>query len=192
MVGYPGIKILSGDKRKSEAQHWAYWLSKVPRMRREFGRWGTGFDPFEWNEAASVAALANAAVKAGYLAHTEYISLKRRKSRGRPYRHGRCDLWLADVDSKRSWAFEVKQHFAAARIRQSTFDTHLERARMDAKDLDHREADDRVGCLILVPKCPLEKDPHHIERYDNLCMSSDIAFRINGGIEPIWIAFVIV
>jgi hypothetical protein len=34
-------------------------------------------------------------------------------------------LWIADVDLELSWASEIKQHFAAARSRQSTIDARL-------------------------------------------------------------------
>lgn len=192
MSGYRGIKTLTGDKRTSEVKHWTQWVRQVPGIRRKFCRWTEDFDPFHSNEAASVAVLANAAARAGYLAHTEYVALKRHSSRGRPFRPGRCDLWIADVNSERSWAFEVKQHFSAAKIRQSTFDARLERARTDAKDLDRDEADLRVGCLIAVPGLNFEQTSEVIEHFDSLCSQADVAFRIGGGVGSIWLAFAFV
>ena len=192
MADYRGIKTLTGDKRTREVKHWTHWLREVPRIRRKFSRWTEDFDPFHSNEAASVAVLANAAAKSGYLAHTEYVALKRHPSRGRPFRPGRCDLWIADVDRELSWAFEVKQHFAAAKIRQSTFDARLERARRDAKNVDRDEADLRVGCLIAVPGLHFEQTPDLIEHFDGLCSQADVAFRIGGGVGAIWLAFAFV
>jgi hypothetical protein len=192
MADFRGIRTLTGDGRTREVKHWTQWLRRVPEIRRKFCRWTEDFDPFHSNEAASVAVLANAAAKAGYLAHTEYVALKRHPSRGRPFRQGRCDLWIADVDSNLSWAFEVKQHFAAAKIRQSTFDAHLERARQDANDVDRHEADLRVGCLIVVPGLHFEQTPDLIGHFDKLCSQADVAFRIGGGVGSVWLAFAFV
>ena len=187
-----GIKVLTGDKRTKEMKHWTQWFRQVPAIRRKFRLWTEDFDPFHSNEAASVAVLANAAAKAGYLAHTEYVALKHHASQGRPFRPGRCDLWIADVESERSWAFEVKQHFAATNTRQSTFDARLERARKDAKDLDRDEADLRVGCLIAVPRLNLQQTPQIVQHFDGLYSQADVAFRIGGGVGSIWLAFAFV
>ena len=189
MVNPPSVHILTGDARTRELKHWTTWLRRVPAIRRKFCRWAEDFDPFHSNEAASVAVLANAAAQAGYLAHTEYVALKRHTTRGRPFRQGRCDLWIADVDCEISWAFEVKQHFAAARIKQSTFNARLQRAHNDAKQLDYSEADRRVGCLIAVPGQSTLHSRDLIEHFDELSRSADVAFRIGGGTGAIWLAF---
>lgn len=192
MPNYRSIKTLAGDGRTRELKHWIEWLRRVPAIRRKFCRWADDFDPFHSNEAASVAVLANAAARAGYLAHTEYVALKRHATRGRPFRQGRCDLWVADVESQISWAFEVKQHFAAAEIRQATFDVRLERARRDANDVDREEADRRVGCLIAVPRQGTMQTEKLVEHFDGLCAHADVAFRIGGGVGAIWLAFAFV
>jgi hypothetical protein len=186
------LTLLNGDGRIRELRHWTAWLSKVPAIRRKFCQWSEDFDAFHSNEAASVAVLANAAAKAGYLAHTEYVALKRHVTRGRPFRQGRCDLWIADVASSTSWAFEVKQHFAAKGIRQATFDGRLARALADAKQVDRDEADRRVGCLILAPRHGTRCDSEMVDRIDELCASADIAFRIGSGLGPVWLAFAFV
>ncbi|WJI76109.1 MULTISPECIES: hypothetical protein [unclassified Mesorhizobium] len=173
-------------------KHWSEWLKRVPAIRRKFCRWSSDFDPFYWNEAASVAVLANAASQAGYLAHTEYVALKRDSTRGRPFRQGRCDLWVADVQDGISWAFEVKQHFAASKIRQATFDSRLERARRDASHVDREEADQRVGCLIMVPGEHTSESEELVTHFDSLCKNADVAFRLNGGLRSIWLAFALV
>lgn len=192
MAHYRGIRTLAGDGRTREVKHWIEWLRRVPGIRQKFCRWADDFDPFHSNEAASVAVLANAAAQAGYLAHTEYVALKRHSTRGRPFRQGRCDLWVADVDSETSWAFEVKQHFAAAKIRQATFDARLEMARRDARDVDRDEADRRVGCLIVVPRQDTIETHALVEHFDGLCANADVAFRIGGGARSIWLAFAFV
>ena len=192
MTEYRNIMVLAGDKRTREVKRWTEWLRRVPAIRRKFCRWADDFDPFHWNEAASVAVLANAAAQAGYLSHTEYVALKRNPTRGRPFRRGRCDLWVADVKNELSWAFEVKQHFAAARTRESTLDARLEKALKDAQAVDRAEADRRVGCLIVVPRQDTTQNSDHIERFDRLCERADVAFRIGGGLGPIWFAFALV
>lgn len=189
MASYYNIETLSGDGRTREAKQWGQWLRRVPKIRRKFCSWSEDFDPFHSNEAASVAVLANAAAQAGFLAHTEYVALKRHPTRGRPFRQGRCDLWIADVKSETSWAFEVKQHFAAPKIRQSTFDARLERACSDARAVDGDEADKRVGCLIVVPGQAAMQNEDFTEHVDSLCAQSDMSFRIGGGVGAIWLAF---
>jgi hypothetical protein len=68
-----GVTILTGDQRTREAKHWPTWLGKVPEVRRRFHAWSDNFDPFHYNETPSVAALANAATLAGFVAQTEYV-----------------------------------------------------------------------------------------------------------------------
>ncbi len=192
MADSESIITLRGDGRTREVKNWTDWLNRVPAIRQSFCDWAEDFDPFHWNEAASVAVLSNAAAQAGYLAHTEYVVPKRHATRGRPFRRGRCDLWIADPKNETSWAFEVKQHFAAAKIRQATFDKQLDKARIDARAVDSNEADRLVGCLIAVPAQPEKQTEDIVEHFDGLCANAnaDIAFRIGGGVGSIWLAFI--
>jgi hypothetical protein len=192
MREHRSVKLLAGDRRTREVRHWAEWLRRVPAIRRKFYRWSEDFDPFHSNEAASVAVLANSAAQAGYLAHTEYVALKRHASRGRPFRQGRCDLWVAEVAEEISWAFEVKQHFAAAGLRRGTFEAKLDRAWRDARDVDREEADRRVGCLVTVPRSDVKPDAEFIAHVDELNADADAAFRIAGRMGPVWLTFRIV
>jgi hypothetical protein len=192
MASPRSITIIAGDARTREVKQWVNWLKRVPAIRRKFCQWSEDFDPFHSNEAASVAVLAIAAAQAGYLAHTEYVAFKRHSTRGRPFRQGRCDLWVADVENGASWAFEFKQHFAAAKIRQSTFDARLARARLDAKDVTSEEADRRVGCLIVVPSQVTLQTKEIVDHFDSLCAQADVSFRIGGGVGSIWLAFAFV
>ena len=186
---YCGVTLLVGDSRTREVKHWTEWLTRIADIRRAFARWHPEFDPFHFNEAASVAVLSNAAAQAGFLALTEYVVDKRHSTRGRPFRLGRCDLWIADVESDCCWAFEFKQHFSASKPWESTFDRHMEHAYYDARDLDNYEGDKRVGGLILVPKDPEKLNPDIIHYYDELCRRSDLSFRLGKGKCSVWLAF---
>lgn len=185
------VLLLVGDQRKREIKHWSKWLKAVPVIQRKFRSWNEEFNPFEWNEAASVAVLAIAASKAGYLAHTEYVTSKRHETRGKPFRHGRCDLWVADVETQLSWAFEFKQQSAASKLRPGTFNKRLARACRDARAVDRSEADSRVGCLILASGNNAASDRGLVDHFDNLCTAADVAFRI-GHTSPVWLAFTVV
>lgn len=184
-----GLIGLSGDGRGVEFRQWSHWLARVPAIRRSFIRWSEDFDPLRFNEAASVALLANAASKAGYLALTEYVAFKRRKVRGRPFRQGRCDLWVADSKNERSWAFEFKQHFCFGNVRADTIHQKLDAAVRDADEVDKNEGDKRFGCLILGARNDIRPTRSFIERVDGVMAEMPMAFRINGGCGPAWLAF---
>jgi hypothetical protein len=184
-----GVTMLAGDARTIEYRHWGKWLSKVPAIRRKFIRWSEDFDPLRFNEAASVALLANAASNAGYLALTEYIAQKRRVTRGRPFRQGRCDLWVADVAEDRSWAFEFKQHFCFTNVREDTLHSWLERAIKDAREVDASEADKRFGGLIIGARADVECSDDLIARVDTIMAGMPLAYRIDGGSSSAWLAF---
>jgi len=183
------LTMLAGDGRTIERRHWEKWLGKVPAIRRSFIRWSEDFDPLRYNEAASVAALANAASKAGYLALTEYIAQKRHATRGRPFRQGRCDLWVANVAEARCWAFEFKQHFCFSNVREDTLHGWLERAVQNARDLDKSEADERLGALIVGARHDVECGDDVIKRLDDIMAGMPLAYRIDGGCGPAWLAF---
>ncbi len=184
-----GLTILAGDGRTIEYRHWGKWLGKVPAIRRSFIRWSDDLDPLRYNEAASVAVLANAASAAGYLALTEYIAQKRHATRGRPFRQGRCDLWVADVAEDRSWAFEFKQHFCFANVREDTVQVRLERAVANARDVDRNEADERFGALVVGAREDVKCSDDFIARVDKIMAGMPLAYRIDGGCGPAWLAF---
>jgi hypothetical protein len=186
---FRGLAILAGDARTIEYRHWGKWLGKVPSIRRRFIRWSDAFDPLRYNEAATVAALANAASNAGYLALTEYVAQKRHHTRGRPFRHGRCDLWVADVSEDRSWAFEFKQHFCFANVREDTLHARLKRAVKNARELDQDEADERFGALIVGAREDVKCSDDFIARVDKIMAGMPLAYRIAGGCGPAWLAF---
>lgn len=183
------LVILSGDGRTRKFQLLEKTLKEIPRVRKRFLASLYRFDPLWVNETASVGVLANAASTAGYLALTEYLLRKRDRSRGRPYRSGRCDLWIADPKREFCCAFEFKQYFAPPGIRQGTFEQKLTRAQNDAKRLPEGEGDHRLGGLILVPDEPGTFSPAAIEHIDSLCATSDISFRVGQPHGPVWFAF---
>jgi len=78
------------------------------------------------------------------------------------------------------------------KIRQTTFDAQLERARLDAKDVNREEADRRVGCLVMVPGQATLQTQELVDHFDGLCARADIAFRIGGGVGSVWLAFAFV
>lgn len=123
--------------------------------------------------------------------------LKRKKQRGRPYKNGRCDLWVADVDSPCAWAFEFKQYFLGPRFQNDALKKQLDAAYSDAEQLSWEEADHRFGGIILAPqKTEINGEWGHnldedaVERVDQMCRNdADVAFRVSGPSGPIWLAF---
>ncbi|MCA0941990.1 hypothetical protein LCM28_19110 [Salipiger pacificus] len=181
--------LIVGDARTKEVKQWEKWFGVIPHLRDRFYRSPYELDPFYWNETASVACLGNAATMADFVALTEYVLPKRQAARGRPFRRGRCDLWVANVDQAYSWVFEFKQHFANPDIRQSTFESQLQKAHDDAKSVDRYEGDRRFGGLILAPKKFDHLEEEEIDYYDELCSAADIAYRVSGALGPVWLAF---
>ncbi len=188
------VTQIAGDGRMREARLWRDWLGQVPEIRDKnlsFAR-AAGieeFDPFYFNETSSVALLGNAAALAGFLVSTEYRAVKRGSGRGRPYRNGRVDLWLADLASVTSWAIEAKQHWAAPGMRKTTYDQWMEKAATDARSLHVQEADKGVGCVIIVPQEPVSPADTEETCYDEYCRDADFSYRVGGGLGVVWIAF---
>lgn len=149
------------------------------------------FDLFNYNEMCSVSALSNAAALAGFVTQTEYVLTKHGLTQGRPKRNGRCDLWLGDLDSKYSWGFEAKQHFAVGGLRDCTFNKHLDNAANDAKTLNKNEADRLVGLLIVTPHTDADVGLLS-SRMNEISTQADFIFRIDRELRPIWLAFKII
>ncbi|GBD48131.1 hypothetical protein METY_1344 [Methylopila sp. Yamaguchi] len=131
-----------------EFKLWHPWLNRVPRIRRQFADALDGDDPLLHNETASVGVLAGAATRIGYLALAEYSSQKRGSGRGRPYRRGRCDLWISTPGGDRSWSFEVKQILCRGGIREATLEDAPAPASKDAKAVNAFGADRHYGALL--------------------------------------------
>lgn len=183
--------MLKGDERTRAGRDWLNWMNQASKLRERFAEWSDDLDPLRYNETASVALMANAAATAGYLVLTEYVEAKRHSTRGRPYKPGRCDLWLADAELGFCWALEFKQNVASRGMRQTTFDGCLRRAYDDARHVDSEQSDLRCGCLVLLPPYDSRTDPELVGHFDKLCAESDdaeLAFRLGGGkFGPAWI-----
>lgn len=175
---------LKVDQRRREAELWRPWLNRVPRIRRQFADVIEGDDPLLYNETASVSVLAGAATRAGYLALAEYSSEKRGAGRGRPYRKGRCDLWISTPIAERSWSFEVKQLFCRDGVRKATLESALEQACNDARAVDAFEADQRYGALLFTAAegCRLYPDKV-IERMPD----ATFVVCFEGKLQPAWL-----
>lgn len=187
------VECLRADGRRREAQRWPRWLEHVAEIQDSFLDWMEGLDPLRFNETASVAVLANAATLAGYLTLTEYAELKRDLGRGKPFRAGRCDLWIADPHPTRPfcWGMEVKKHFGAKGTLQPTVNSKLAKSLEDAKRLQRSESDQRVGCLLLSPREDVECTEEVQSHFDSLCLgtSADLIYRVSGKAGRTWILF---
>lgn len=186
------VSCLKGAREFNEARLWKKWIAQIPEIRSAFQQYMTGWDPLHLNELASVGVLVNAASQAGFLSLMEYVAYKRAPTRGRPFRSGRCDLWIADSKKNVSWAFELKQYFAKSGTRSSTFKKKMEAAIRDSKNVDKNEATKRVACLIIVPDEDAMQGAEMERRFDDLCKLCDdvhLAFRVGGGLGAVWFAF---
>ncbi len=151
--------------------------------------WEGEFDPFRLNETASVSALANAAVRARFVALTEYVAYKRKPGRGRPYGLGRCDLWVGDTATGGSYAIEFKYLFASSNGTANTIESRLEAAVNDARAVPGYEAEYRAGCLIIATQSETP-DQSIIDRLDRQSAATGrYAFRVGGGRSPAWLLF---
>ncbi|WP_447753333.1 hypothetical protein [Sphingopyxis fribergensis] len=177
---------MKADARRHEATIWARWLGKVPQMRRAFAQ-AIDDDPLLYNETASVGVLASAAARAGMLALAEYSATKRGDGRGRPHRHGRCDLWLCDPAAEISWAFEFKQLFCAPSPRRGTIAAALDRACADARKVHPLEADRCFGALLISAREGQALAPGAIERIEAVASGASFACKLGGGKLPVYL-----
>jgi hypothetical protein len=178
---------LSGDHRSREARLWAPWLRQLPRLRKQVAN-AFDFDPLRYNETASVGLLATAAGRAGFLTLAEFVSDKRAPGRGRPYRNGRCDLWLGHADTGAAWAIEFKQLFCAARCRPMTLEDQLRRACEDAWQVDAVEGR-RFGALIVSGWLEDALPIATVKSIETLAAATAYSCRVGGGTAPVWLLF---
>jgi hypothetical protein len=174
------------DQRRRESHLWRNWLRLVPVIREEFLS-VIDDDPLFYNETASVGVLASAASRAGLLALAEYSATKRGTGRGRPHRHGRCDLWVCEVSGKTSWSFEMKQLFCASNVRDATIEAALESARRDAKAVHPLEATHRFGGLLLSARAGGALNVEATERIITFAKRATFAWCFEGGSGPVWL-----
>lgn len=180
------MEWLCGDRRTREAILWKRWLELVPRIRKEFHA-AIDDDPLFYNETASVGVLAAAASRAGLLALSEYAATKRGAGRGRPHRDGRCDLWIATPDTRRSWSFEFKQCFCSSEPRSTTIAARLDRACADAWDVHPLEADLRFGGLLISACEGQALSEKAVKRIRSVAESATYACRFDGGLGQVFL-----
>jgi hypothetical protein len=186
------IERIKGDGRTVEARLSEQWLCAANELREHLFDGGQGFDPFRYNETATVGFLVAAAGRAKMFALPEFAENHRRLPEGR-VRAGRCDLWLADEDWTINWLIEFKLNWFGRRSRRGLV-TPLNKAIQNAFDRDREEAEDRWGCVVYCPAPQWfelgETDrqswttPTTIER---LASFVDLAFKFSGAASPAYI-----
>jgi hypothetical protein len=165
------------------------WLATADRLREHLHDGGEGFDPFRYNETATVGFLVAAAGRARMLALPEFTEDCENLPAGR-VRAGRCDLWLASEDWRINWLMEFKQCWYGPRSRRGLV-TSLNDAIKCAVDRDKREADVRWAVTVY---CPFDKWYEQDERaraawasanaITDLATHVDLAFRFDGTPGP--------
>lgn len=151
---------------------------------------GSGFDPFRYNETATVGLLVAAAGRAGLYALPEFTEDNRKLPDGR-LRAGRCDLWIASEDWEIDWLIEFKLGWYGPRAR-ANLTKPMNAAIRCALARDPQEANERWACVVYVPRkrlagemlanCKLWESYTELER---LAASVDLAFEIDGSAGPV-------
>lgn len=178
---------LKADRRTKAFKLFDQWLPSVPSQRNKFLEFDPDEDPFLYNETASVGLLAGAASQAGLIALNEYFAYKRRPGRGRPKFIGRCDLWIAQPREHMSVAFEFKQKWSDATIGPIVLGNSLFQACEAASELDPREADHKIGALIISAIRPHTRDEILEPSVRSLLAYVDYACKIGGGCVSVWL-----
>ncbi len=115
----PDATYIGKNGNFAEAKIWQPWMeaaASVARKLMEFNEVdnedgeSVQYDPFGYNEAASVSLLVAAAERIGMVSLAEYVTRKSHKDKRRKDRNGRTDLWLCDANDKH-WEFEFKQPY---------------------------------------------------------------------------------
>ena len=147
-----------------------------------------GFDPFRFNETATVGFLVAAAGRAGLFALPEFTEDNRKLPEGR-VRAGRCDLWIASEDWRINWLIEFKLGWYGPRARDGLV-TPMNAAITCAFGRDRTEADERWACVVYAPGRRWVDEPRRRAqwqshaRVDRLSAHVDIAFEIGGPAGP--------
>lgn len=187
-----GVHVI---KRGSDEQSFAFckrWLTAADSLRAHLHDEGEGFDPFRYNETATVGFLVAAAGRARMLALPEFTEDCKNLPEGR-VRAGRCDLWLASEDWKINWLLEFKQRWYGPGSRRGLV-TSLNDAIKCAVDRDKREANVRWAVTVY---CPVDKwyEQSENERggwtspkaLEDLAAHVDLAFCLDGIMGPAYL-----
>lgn len=183
------LKHIRGNRATLDVKLCEAWLAAAADMRDHLFEDGAGFDPFRYNETATVGFLVAAAGRAGLLALPEFTEENRRLPEGR-VRAGRCDLWIASPDWRIQWLIEFKLGWYGPRARHGLV-RPMNAAIGCAFGRDRAEADERWACVVYAPgarwvdETPAQraKWASHA-RVDQLARHVDVAFEIGGAAGP--------
>lgn len=183
------LRRVSGKLSTREGRFCRRWLQAASEMRDHLFEDGNGFDPFRYNETATVGFLVAAAGRAGMYALPEFTEDNRKLPEGR-VRAGRCDLWVASEDWSINWLIEFKLGWYGPNARNGLV-TPMNKAIGCAFDRDRGEAEDRWGCAVYSPgrrwikeSAPARAKWKSHARIDELANSVDFAFEIGGPAGP--------
>jgi len=183
------LRHIHGDLRTIEGKFCRQWLEAAAAMRDHLYEDGNGFDPFRYNETATVGFLVAAAGRAGFFALPEFTESNRRLPEGR-VRAGRCDMWLASEDWQVNWLLEFKLGWYGPRARDGLV-TSMNAAIKCAFDRDRAEADERWACVVYAPgRRWVDEKPAQRAKWqshamvDKLGAKVSLAFEINGRAGP--------
>lgn len=180
----------SVDRRTIDSKFCERWFAAADELRSMIYASGEGFDPFDFNETATVGILAVAAGRAGLMALPEFVETNRQLPEGR-VRAGRCDLWIADPDWKMDWLIEFKVRWFRPHDDKKLVNKMNEAIRAVC-ERDRQEAKDRWACTVYAPAYDVagSNDPSawpSLGRIENLAERVDLAFRMDGGRCPVFI-----
>ncbi|WP_375393488.1 hypothetical protein [uncultured Sphingomonas sp.] len=183
------LRRITGNLSTREGRFCRRWLEAASEMRDHLFADGEGFDPFRYNETATVGFLVAAAGRAGLLALPEFTEDHRKLPEGR-VRAGRCDLWLASEDLSINWLLEFKLGWYGPRARDGLV-TPMNKAIDCAFARDRDEADERWACVVYAPgRRWVDETPAERARWkshatvDRLATFVDLAFEIGGPAGP--------
>lgn len=183
------IRHIRGKLSTNDVRFCRDWLQAAADLRDLLFEDGEGFDPFRYNETATVGFLVAAAGRAGMFALPEFTESNRRLPDGR-VRAGRCDLWIGSTDWRVQWLIEFKLGWYGPRARDGLV-TPMNAAIRCAFGRDRLEADERWACVVYAPgrrwvgETPAQraKWASHAE-VDRLAKHVDVAFEIGGAAGP--------
>jgi len=130
---------------------WELWVRQAEALYRRWLERLPDDDPFAYNETASGSVLACAATMAGGLGIADYHTEKRKVRGADPTdRWHRGDLWIRHPGGG-TWAVELKQVCPAHQsvLRAGQIEIALRNARADAWNCRRKEADHRLGCVVV-------------------------------------------
>ena len=143
------------DQRTKEAKTWKKWFKGIAKLHERFLN-EADFDPFTFNETASVSIFASSATQIGLLSLAEYVTYKKSKDDMRKKADGRADLWVKCTKTSKDWNFEFKVFWYGTSIKTEQIDKIMEVAHNDARHVKESESQRRFGVVIFSPNISIE------------------------------------